>query len=132
MQDEKVMTVERFDEIMLALTPHRIRLLEAIYSFENRWASRLQLALALGKRRLNPFEHQSLVQFIDMGLIEVELRPIITPITDHTYYYRVPDHIADLMQEWVEWRKTNRNKPIPRKRKPINIMEQLEEGARMR
>jgi hypothetical protein len=125
MQEQIPMDVERFDDIITVLTPHYIRMLEAVYSFENRWASRLQIALALGKRRLTPYDHRALQFLASEGVIEVTTRPVASTITDIMYLYRVPDAVADLMIEWTEWRKTNGNRPILRTRKPIKFIEHL-------
>ncbi len=122
-----MLDVAKFDEVVTSMTPHYIRILEAVYNFENRWASRLQIALALGKRRLTPYDHRALKMLEQNGVIEVSTRPIASPLTEVIYFYRVPDSVAELMEEWVEWRKANGNRPMLRKRKPISFLDHLSE-----
>jgi hypothetical protein len=127
MQAQTTLDVAEFDDLVIGMTPHYIRILEAVYNFENRRASRLQIALAIGKRRLTPYDHRALKMLSHAGVIEVSTRPIASPLTDVVYLYRVPDSVAELMEEWVEWRKNNGNRPILRKRKPISFIDHLSE-----
>lgn len=129
MQEREPLDVKRFDDIVTGLTEHRIRILETVYSFENHWASRQQLARALRRNRLTPYDIRALTTFVEAGVIESTTRPIASPITDIVHLYRVPDSVAALIQEWVEWRKQRGSRPVMRTRQPINLWEEMKQGV---
>jgi hypothetical protein len=127
MQDKMSIDVRLFDEVITGLTPHKIRVLETLYNFENRWASRLQIARALGKNRLTPHDIRAINILVGVGLVEASTRPIASPLSDVINIYHVPDSVAELMLEWIEWRKRNGHRPLMRTRQPISLLEHIHE-----
>lgn len=61
----------------IQLTPHARKLLQALKADENIWLSRSEVAEAIGKNRLTPYDIQLLESFADLGIGEarkVEIR----------------------------------------------------------
>lgn len=54
------------------VTPHAERMLEAIRSQRGDWLTRQDIARAIGKKRLTPWEIGLLKLFADQGLIEMQ------------------------------------------------------------
>ncbi|NWF67944.1 MAG: hypothetical protein HXY40_02545 [Chloroflexi bacterium] len=115
------MDVIAFDDIVTALTPHKIRILETVYNFEHRWASRMQISRALGKKRLTPYDIRALTMFVDIGIMELSTRPMSSPLTETIYIYRISDTTAALIKEWVDWRRQNGHRPMMRSREPVQF-----------
>lgn len=87
-----------FEQHLYALTEHQRKILDIIYSAEQGWMSRLELAKAMGKRRLNPYDMSCLDLLAEQGLIEVSQRPSRAPHVEFAHIYRVPDGIAQSLQ----------------------------------
>jgi hypothetical protein len=125
MQNGRVLDVNSFNERLKTLSPHRIRLLEVVYNFEDHWASRAEIAFALGKQRLTIYDQSGLNELAEEGLLEMNKRPMSSPLTEFAYLYRVPDSIADVMQAWADWRERTGTFVELQKRRPLRIMEHL-------
>lgn len=72
---------------MPPLTDQALKLLEALQSQPGQWLKRKEIALALGKRRLTPYDIELLQRLCDEGLAEIGKRPNPTPI-GFEYAYR--------------------------------------------
>jgi hypothetical protein len=69
------------------LTDQALKLLEALQRKSGKWMKRKEIALALGKRRLTPYDIELLQRLCDEGLAEIGKRPNPTPI-GFEYAYR--------------------------------------------
>lgn len=88
-----------FEQHLFALTEHQRKILDIIYAAPTGWMTRLELARAMGKRRLNPYDMSCLDLLAEQGLIEVSQRPSRAPHVEFAHIYRVPDGIAQGLQE---------------------------------
>lgn len=50
------------------LTPHAKKLFDALKDYENVWLSRSEIADAIGKNRLTPYDIQLLESFAELGI----------------------------------------------------------------
>jgi len=107
------------DVHMRELTPHRLKLVQAVYESEGEWLTRAMLARSIGKRRLTPYDIRCLKQLSDKGLIITSKRPTNAPGSDFAYIYNMTEAVADSIQKWSERREAEANK---RKRKPVNLV----------
>jgi hypothetical protein len=69
------------------ITDQALKLLEALKSKPGQWFKRKEIALAVGKRRLTPYDIELLQRLCDEELIEIGKRPNPTPI-GFEYAYR--------------------------------------------
>jgi hypothetical protein len=69
------------------ITDQALKLLEVLRDRPNRWLKRKEIALALGKRRLTPYDIELLQRLCDEDLAEIGKRPNPTPI-GFEYAYR--------------------------------------------
>lgn len=112
------MNLQELDSHLQGLTPHQLKLLQAVYNAGDEWLTRAQTARAIGKRRLTPYDIDCLRLLSDKHIIEIGTRPTNAPGSDFAYVYHMPDDIALLLQEWSEQREQELRQ---QRRKPINL-----------
>lgn len=113
------MDVHELDAHLQALTPHQLKIVQAIYDGGGTWMTRTKVAKALKKRRLTPYDINCLAMLTEKGIIETRTQPTTAPGSDFAYIYNMPDHIAELLQKWSESRQTSTQTS---RRKPINLL----------
>ena len=69
------------------ITDQAVKLLEVLQEKPEQWLKRKEIALALGKRRLTPYDIELLQRLCDVGMAEIGKRPNPTPI-GYEYAYR--------------------------------------------
>ncbi len=116
------MDVYEVDAHMRELTPHQTKILEALYHVGADWASRAQIARAIGKRRLTPYDINILSMLARRGFVEVSTRPTTAPGSEFAYVYRMPDDVATALQHWADLRAQTRAERRMLRR-PINLQE---------
>lgn len=99
------MTILELDNFIRELTPHQLRLLQAVYDGGRRWLTRANMARAINKRRLTPYDINCLKMLAEEGIIEESTQDTNAPGSDFAYVYNMPEHVAALMQEWWEQRE---------------------------
>lgn len=113
------MNVMQLDAHLSELTPHQLKLVQAIYESEGDWLTRAKLARAIGKRRLTPYDIECLGALTELGIIVTDTRPTTAPGSEFAYIYNMTDIIADLLQEWS---KMQEDKTRQRRRKPVKLV----------
>ncbi len=73
------------------LTEQAQKLLEILRSTGVDWMNRKDIARAIGKRRLTPYDIALLELLQDKGLVEIQSRPNGTPIGYEWVYHARPD-----------------------------------------
>ena len=69
------------------ITDQALRLLDVLRDRPDQWLKRREIAGALGKNRLTPYDIELLQRLCDEGLAEIGRRPNPTPI-GYEYAYR--------------------------------------------
>lgn len=115
------MDVYELDEILRDMTPHRLKIIQAIYNGDGEWMTRSQVARALGKRRLTPYDISCLQMLTDKSIIVTSTRPTTAPGSDFAYIYNMPEAIVELIQEWSEMKKAHPQSRVSR-RKPVDLV----------
>ncbi|MGB1288391.1 MAG: hypothetical protein ACPG7F_17790 [Aggregatilineales bacterium] len=115
------MDVYELDKILSELTPHRLKVIEAIYSGDGEWMSRTHVAKALGKRRLTPYDINCLDMLSETNIIVQSTRPTTAPGSDFAYIYNMSDEMVELLQTWTEMKKANPQARLSR-RKPLDLV----------
>ena len=111
------------DAHMRDLTPHQIKLVEALYNAGDTWLTRAQIARAVGKRRLTPYDINILAMLAHRGLIEMATRPTSAPGSDFAYIYRMPDPTAYAIQQWTQLRaQIQQEQQLQKRRPPIDLL----------
>jgi hypothetical protein len=105
-----MMDVVKFDKFLTGLTRHQLRLLETLYKLGDQWVTRGQIARALQKRCLVPYDIEILDMFIREGIAEGATKPFVSPITDIAHIYRISEDVAELVEQWVAWRDEQRER----------------------
>lgn len=113
------MDLYEIDAHMQELTPHQMKIVEAVYHGGGTWLTRSKVARALGKRRLTPYDINCLKMLTDRGIIETSTQPTKAPGSDFAYIYHMPDGIAETLVEWSDKREEITHKTH---RKPINLV----------
>lgn len=113
------MQLAELDKHLRDLTPHQLKLVQAVYDGGVQWLTRAKLARAIGKRRLTPYDIDCLTNLTDLGIIETSTQPTNAPGSDFAYIYHMPDVVADALQQWSERRERERQATM---RKPINLV----------
>ena len=113
------MDIQEIDGYLQELTPHQLKIVQAVYDGGGRWMTRAKVAHALGKRRLTPYDINCLKMLTDMGIVEASTQPTTAPGSDFAYVYLMPDAVAYILQEWSEMREQETRE---RQRKPINLV----------
>ena len=122
------MDVYELDAHLRKMTPHQLKIIQALYDADSQWLSRAGVARALDKRRLTPYDIECLHKLGDLEIAIVSTRPTTAPGSDFAYIYSMSDEIADLIQQWTEMRDTLEQERKPRRRKPINIIPNQGDG----
>jgi hypothetical protein len=112
------MELQELDARMRELTPHQLKIVEALYHANGEWLTRIQVARALGKKRLTPYDIDCLKQLSDMGIANMSTQPTTAPGSDFAYIYNMGDDVAQLLQQWAQQKEANEQ---ARKRKPLNL-----------
>lgn len=116
-----MMDVYELDEHMRELTPHQLKIIEALYNANGEWLTRIQVARAIGKKRLTPYDINCLKLLTEKELIDTSTQPTNAPGSDFAYIYSMGDEVAFVLQEWTKIREQIREEQA-RKRKPINLV----------
>lgn len=118
------MTIAEIDTHLRELTPHQIRILQAVYDGGRRWLTRANVAKALNKRRLTPYDINCLKLLAEKGIIDESTQETTAPGSDFAYVYNMSEQMAVLIQEWWEQREQQmRQNAIPEiPRKPIRLL----------
>jgi hypothetical protein len=120
------MDVNTLDALLQKMTPHQLKIIQALYHSDGRWLTRIGLAKAIGRKRLTPYDIDILKMLTEKGLILTSTRPTSAPGSEFAYIHNMPDEIADLLQQWSEYRD---NHPLYRvvHRKRIRLIEEVVE-----
>ena len=113
------MNIHEIDAHLTEMTPHQLKIVQAIYNGGGLWLTRSKVAKALGKRRLTPYDINCLGVLSDKGIIETSTQPTTAPGSDFAYIYHMPDHVADVLQRWSDQRIQTVH---AHRRKPINLV----------
>lgn len=117
------MDVYVLDSILRDLTPHQLKIVQALYDSGGDWMTRSQVARSLGKRRLTPYDINCLKMLTDQSIILTSTQPTTAPGSDFAYIYTMPDAIADLIAQWSELKDEIREQEKSRRRKPVNLVD---------
>lgn len=120
------MDVYMLDALLQKMTPHQLKIIQALYHSDGRWLTRIGLAKAIGRKRLTPYDIDIVKMLTEKGLALTSTRPTSAPGSEFAYIYNMPDEIATLLQQWSEYRD---NHPLYRviHRKPIRLIEEVVE-----
>lgn len=113
------MNLSEIDAHMQELTPHQLKIVEAVYHGGEAWMTRSKVARALDKRRLTPYDIDCLKMLTERGIIETSTQPTKAPGSDFAYVYHMTDTVASTLVEWSDKREENTKKS---QRKPINLV----------
>jgi hypothetical protein len=113
------MELHEIDEHMQALTPHQLKIIQAVYDGNGNWLTRAKVAKALGKRRLTPYDINCLKMLAEKGIVVESTQPTAAPGSDFAYVYHMTDDIALLLQTWSEMQERETRE---RQRKPIQLV----------
>lgn len=114
------MEFHELDVRMQVMTPHQMKIIQAIYNAGGNWLTRSKVAKSLGKRRLTPYDITCLQMLSDNSIIETSTQPTTAPGSDFAYIYHMPNAVADILQKWSE---SQENESQVHQRKPINIVD---------
>ncbi len=118
------MNLYELDASLRDFTAHQFKILEVLYNAGGQWLTRIQLARALSKQRLTPYDINCLKMMTDRGLIHTSTQPTSAPGSDFAYIYSMSDDIAYLLQDWAEIREQMRAE-IARKRPPLQLVSKM-------
>lgn len=113
------MHVAELDAILRTLTPHQLKLVQALYDSDGQWLTRSQMARAIGKKRLTPYDIDCLKMLTEHSIIQTSRRPTTAPGSEFAYIYHMPDTIAELIAYWDELREQELTE---RRRRPVNLV----------
>ena len=113
------MDVHEIGEHIQEFTPHQLKIVQAVYNGDGNWLTRAQVAKALGKRRLTPYDINCLKMLAEKGIVVESTQPTTAPGSDFAYVYAMTDEIANLLQAWSDMRDMEAKE---RQRKPINLL----------
>ena len=112
------MDLREIDEHIQELTPHQLKIIQAVYDGSGDWMTRAKVAKALGKKRLTPYDINCLKMLAEKGIVIESTQPTTAPGSDFAYVYHMTDEIATMLQAWSEMREREAKE---RQRKPINL-----------
>lgn len=115
------MDLYEMDEHLQELTPHQLKIVQAVYNGGGVWLTRARVARALGKRRLTPYDINCLKMLTEKAIIETSTQPTTAPGSDFAYVYHMPDDVAEVLQEWADMREQELRQ---RRRRPIRLTEE--------
>jgi hypothetical protein len=113
------MDLREIDEHIRELTPHQLKIIQAVYDGSGNWLTRAKMAKALGKRRLTPYDINCLKMLAEKGIVLESTQPTTAPGSDFAFVYHMTDDIATTLQAWAE---INAKETKERQRKPINLV----------
>lgn len=113
------MDLHELDAHMQELTPHQLKIVQAVYDGGGNWLTRSKVAKSLGKRRLTPYDIDCLAMLTDRGIVDMSTQPTTAPGSDFAYIYHMPDAVAIVLQEWSDMQEHITQE---RQRRPINIV----------
>jgi hypothetical protein len=99
------MNIKEISAHLETLTQHQLRVLQIVYDGGGKWLTRANLAKALGKRRLTPYDINCLKMLSDMGIIVEGTQETNAPGSDFAYVYNMTDGVALLIQQWADLRQ---------------------------
>ena len=112
------------DAHMRELTPHQVKILEALYDVGDVWLTRAQIAKAIDKKRLTPYDIEILQKLTERGLLETSTQPTNAPGSDFAYIYRMSDDVAESIQKWTIVRDSIQEQEQEKKRRPpLNLVD---------
>lgn len=114
------MDIYELDTHLRELTPHQLKMVEALYNASGTWLTRAQIARAINKRRLTPYDIECLSMLTERRIISTSTRPTTAPGSDFAYIYNLPDEMAELLHLWSENREQLRAHNLVQ-RKPLNL-----------
>lgn len=118
------MDVYELDAHLQEMTPHKLKILQALYDADGHWMTRSKVARSLGKKRLTPYDIDCLNMLTDKGIILTSTQPTSAPGSDFAYIYSMPDDVAHIVQEWSEIRESVRSQEEIQRRKPVNLVDE--------
>lgn len=95
------MEVHELEAHLAALTDHQKKVLEIIYRAGSKWMGRSEIARAMDKRTLNPYDLECLTLLAGRGLIEASTRPSRAPQIAYAHIYRVSEPAAIGINQWL-------------------------------
>lgn len=117
------MDIYEVDAHLGDLTPHQLRIVQAVYSGDGKWMTRARVARSLGKRRLTPYDINCLKMLSDKGIVFEGRQPTTAPGSDFAYVYMMPDDVAQSIKAWSDWREKNGQTS---RRPPIKLVHEWE------
>lgn len=114
-----MMDIYELDASLRTLTPHQLKLLQALYDTNGQWVTRIGIARLINKNRLTPYDIECLKLLNDMALIDMDKRPTNAPGSDFAYIYTMNDTVAEGLQNWYE---STQEEEASRRRKPIKLI----------
>jgi len=100
------MQPEEFAERVNRLTNHQWKLLEVLIKANVNWATRRQIAHAIGKRRLIPYDINCLQTLEEKELINIERIHDDTPI-GYQVVYRISDKTHEALEQINQLRENS-------------------------
>ncbi len=89
------MQAHELEAELAALTEHQRKVFDIIYQAGEAWSTRSNLARAMDKRQLNPYDIECLELLAARGLIEASTRPSRAPHMRVAHIYRAtPDGVS--------------------------------------
>jgi prophage antirepressor-like protein len=113
------MDIQAIDQQLSQLTRHQLKIVQALYDAGEAWLTRSQVARALGKKRLTPYDIECLQMLTEVNILETSTQPTTAPGSDFAYIYHMSDEVANALQVWAEANESKQD-DAP-KRKPINL-----------
>lgn len=95
------MRAYEFEEQLTMLTEHQKKILEIIYLSGDQWLGRSEIAQAMHKRRLNPYDMECLNLLEERGLILSSKRPSRAPHIEYAHIYRVSETALHGITQWI-------------------------------
>lgn len=92
------MTLTEFSTHVSQLTEHQWKILELLIQTHDQWNSRRQIAKAIGKKRLIPYDIGCLQALVNMNLIDIQHIHDDTPI-GYQVVYRISEGTVSALME---------------------------------
>lgn len=99
------MEVHELEAHLETLTEHQKKILEIIYRGGSRWMARSEIAKAMDKRTLNPYDLECLELLAGRGLVEASTRPSKAPQIAYAHIYRISEPAVIGINQWLAERK---------------------------
>ena len=115
-----MMHVLELDTLLRSLTPHQLKIVQALYDSDGEWLTRSKGARSIGKKRLTPYDINCLDLLTERGLIKTSTKPTNAPGSDFAYIYNMTEDVANLIAYWDDMREKDE---LPQRRKRVNLVE---------